>query len=79
MTTKDNTSHDVEDTLADEVEVETSVTAPGAIERHPAGLTALGVTVLVWAATQLGVEIPADVAAALVRPVAAGVTYFTPR
>ena len=49
------------------------------VQQNPAGLSAMAVTVLVWAALQFGVEIPADVAAAIVGIVAGGVSYFTPR
>lgn len=47
--------------------------------QNPAGLSAMAVTVLVWAALQAGVQIPAEVAAAIVGLVAGTVSYFTPR
>ena len=47
--------------------------------QNPAGLSAAATTVLVWTALQLGVEIPAEVAAAIVGIIATAVSYFTPR
>ena len=47
--------------------------------QNPAGLSAMAVTVIVWAALQAGVEIPAEVAAAIVGLSAGAVSYFTPR
>lgn len=47
--------------------------------QNPAGLSAMATTVIVWAALQAGVEIPAEVAAAIVGLVAGGVSYFSPR
>lgn len=35
-------------------------------QQHPAGLTAMATTVLVWALPQAGVDMPAEVAASLV-------------
>ena len=48
-------------------------------KQNPTGLTALAVTVLVWVALQLGVDLPAEVAVAIVGLAAGGVSYFTPR
>lgn len=47
--------------------------------QNPAGLTGLAATVIVWIALLLGVEIPAEVAAAISGLLAAAVSYFTPR
>lgn len=47
--------------------------------QNPTGLSAMAVTVLIWAALQAGVEIPAEVAVAIVGLVAGGVSYLTPR
>lgn len=48
-------------------------------KQNPAGLSALAVTVIVWAALQVGLEIPPEVAAAIVGLAAGAVSYFTPR
>lgn len=48
-------------------------------KQNPTGLAAMGTTVLVWAAIQVGVELPNLVAAAIVGLVAGAVSYFTPR
>ena len=48
-------------------------------QRNPAGLSALAVMVLVWIFTLLNVEIPTEVAAAMVGLVAGGVSYFNPK
>lgn len=47
--------------------------------QHPTGLTAALTTILVWAALRLGVEIPPEVAVAIVGVVTTIVSYFTPR
>lgn len=49
------------------------------VQQNPAGLSALGVTVLIWIGTLAGLEIPGEVAASIVGLFAAGVSYFTPR
>lgn len=46
---------------------------------HPTGITAALTTILVWAALQLGVEIPTEVAVAIVGVLTTIVSYFTPR
>lgn len=48
-------------------------------QQHPTGLAALASTVLVWVVQQAGVDMPAEVAAAVVGLVAGVVSYFTPR
>lgn len=48
-------------------------------QQNPAGLTALGVTVLVWIASVAGLTIPQEVAAAVVGLTAGVVSYFSPR
>lgn len=47
--------------------------------QNPTGLAALGVTVLIWAASLAGLSIPQEVAASIVGLVAAAVSYFSPR
>ena len=47
--------------------------------QNPTGLSAMAVTVLLWAALQAGLEIPAEVAAAIFGLAAGLVSYFTPR
>ncbi|MBS3928044.1 MAG: hypothetical protein KGZ65_06230 [Sphingomonadales bacterium] len=47
--------------------------------QHPTGLTAALTTILVWGALKLGVEIPAEVAVAIVGVLTTIVSYFTPR
>lgn len=47
--------------------------------QHPTGLTAALTTILVWTALQLGVNIPAEVAVAIVGVLTTLVSYFTPR
>lgn len=49
------------------------------MQQHPTGVAAFGATVLIWIAGQAGLEIPPDVAAAIVGLAAAGVSCFTPR
>lgn len=47
--------------------------------QNPAGLTALAVMVLVWAGGLAGLDIPAEIAAAIVALTTALVSKFTPR
>jgi len=48
-------------------------------KQHPAGLTACATTVLIWAATQGGIDLTPEVAAAFVGLLTAGVSWYTPR
>lgn len=48
-------------------------------QQHPAGLTAMGTTVLVWIMSSLGVSLPPEVAASIVGLTAAVVSWRTPR
>lgn len=49
------------------------------MNNHPAGLSAAAATVIVWAATQAGLDVSPEVAAAFVGLIAGVVSYFTPR
>ena len=49
------------------------------MNNHPTGLSAAAATVIVWIATQAGLEVTPEVAAAFVGVIAGIVSYFTPR
>lgn len=50
-----------------------------ATTQHPTGTAAAATTVLIWLAATLGLQIPAEVAAAIVGLVAVAVSAVTPR
>lgn len=48
-------------------------------QNHPTGLSAAAATVIVWIATQAGLDVTPEVAAAFVGVIAGVVSYFSPR
>jgi energy-converting hydrogenase Eha subunit A len=50
-----------------------------ATQQHPTGLTAMGTTVLIWVLGACGVDMPPEVAAAVVGLTSALMSAFTPR
>jgi energy-converting hydrogenase Eha subunit A len=50
-----------------------------ATQQHPTGLTAMGTTILIWVLGAAGVDMPPEVAAAVVGLTSALMSAFTPR